>query len=500
MAYHRRAEWASTAVTPTPEQATILAAGASSKPRLNIRSFAGTGKSATLLMLERASKTRPQLYLAFNRPVVDKIEFKARAEDPTKRVQSTTTVRSFNSLGHRVWAQAVNKHLTLDTKGTKKSQDLLRTIIDEVPKRDQQPLWDSYWDVVQGVAMAKAVGYVPEGKYPNARRLVGQTAFHASLDETPDDLTADLIDAVLTKSISAAYAGSIDYNDQVYMPALFGGTYPRFPRVMVDEEQDLNAVNHTLVERLVGPDTEFVGVGDPNQSIYRFRGAMQGGMDSITTKFKCEELPLTVSFRCPQAIVENVHWRVPTFQWSKPGGHVETLDTLHPNDIPEGAAILCRNNAPLFHFAMQLLSAHRPVQVAGSNIGPKLVGILRRLGEEDMAQASVLSAIDDWLAEKLAKGSATAPDLAAAMRVFAGHGANLGQAIRYAEHLFAQRGSIRLMTGHKAKGLEWETVYHLDSHLCRDTEQDMNLRYVIDTRSLDKLYYISSDGLQCPTT
>ena len=145
---------------------------------------------------------------------------------------------------------------------------------------------------------------------------------------------------------------------------------------------------------------------------------------------------------------------------------------------------------------MAFLNAGRSVSVSGSDIGPKLLGIMKKLGPETMPKASVLSAIDDWLAEKLAKESKTAHDLAACMKVFAEHGATLSQAMSYAEHLFKQSGSVRLMTGHKAKGLEFDTVYHLDPWLCRDDEQDLNLRYVITTRARERLYEIDSEAIR----
>jgi len=78
------------------------------------------------------------------------------------------------------------------------------------------------------------------------------------------------------------------------------------------------------------------------------------------------------------------------------------------------------------------------------------------------------------------------------LKVFLEHGRTLGEAITYAEHLFAQTGTIRLTTGHKAKGLEWDTVYHLDEHLLGSDEQNKNLRYVIQTRSKDRYYEIDS--------
>jgi superfamily I DNA/RNA helicase len=79
------------------------------------------------------------------------------------------------------------------------------------------------------------------------------------------------------------------------------------------------------------------------------------------------------------------------------------------------------------------------------------------------------------------------------MRVFASHGANLGQALVYAKHLFAQEGKLVFTTGHKAKGREWDTVFIVDNHLLRSGEdQEDNLAYVMATRSANQLYYIDS--------
>ena len=78
------------------------------------------------------------------------------------------------------------------------------------------------------------------------------------------------------------------------------------------------------------------------------------------------------------------------------------------------------------------------------------------------------------------------------MRVFARFGENLSQAVEYANHLFQQTGTIMLLTGHKAKGLEWNTVYHLDPWLLGEGEQEQNLAYVILTRAMDSYYEIDS--------
>ena len=468
---------------PTDEQLNILTLATTTNDNLMLNALAGCGKTSTLEMIENAVETRPILYLVFNA---------RNAKEAEKRMLSTTTVRTFNSLGHRVWAKTQGVNLTLNPR---KTQDILREIIKTVKSKDAvSAMWDSYWEVVNGVAMAKALGYVPDGKYPNAKRLITQGAFHASLDERPDDLTGDLIDAVLVKSIASAYQGFIDYNDQIYMPALFGGTFPQFPLVLVDEYQDQNPTNHAMLDRLV--KKRLMGVGDPWQNIYAFRGAKQNGMAEAVAKFSMTPCDLSTSFRCPQAIVEAARWRVPHFKWIKPGGHYATLTQLDSRDIDDNSTIICRNNAPLFRTAMLLLISGRAVSVAGSDIGPKLIAIMRKLGGEGMSRSATLSAIADWEARKLEAESSSATDMAECMRVFAKHGDSLGQAISYAEHLFAQKGSIRLLTGHKSKGLEFPRVYHLDPHLCRDDEQDQNLRYVIQTRSADTAFEINSSAIQ----
>lgn len=471
-------------MNPTEEQIHICQQVVATSSNILIRALAGTGKTSTLEMLQHHEKEKPALYLVFN---------KRNAVEAEERMLSTTAVRTFNSMGHRVWQSVcAKKHLVLESK---KSQEILRDMINEVKdKQTKSEMWDSFWDVISGVAMAKALGYIPEGKFTQAKRLVQQGEFHGALEEKPDDLTSDLIDAVLSTSIKQAYAGLIDYNDQIYMPALFGGTFPRFPIVKVDESQDLSPVNHAMLHKLA--KGRLIAVGDEWQNIYGFRGAKQGGMRELQEKYKMTTCDLSISFRCPSAIVEAAQWRVPHFKFIKTGGHYEVLNSLVPDGIDDGAAFICRNNAPLFKTAIHLIMAGRGVTVAGSDIGPRLLGIMKRLGAEDMPKASVISAIADWEAEKTAKENKTAHDLADCMRVFANVGTNLGQAIRYAEHLFTQKGKIQLLTGHKAKGLEFDTVYHLDPWLCREDEQDLNLRYVITTRSKNKLFEINSSQIE----
>ena len=233
------------------------------------------------------------------------------------------------------------------------------------------------------------------------------------------------------------------------------------------------------------------GVGDEAQSIYEFRGADVSAMPDAVSQFSMEVMPLSVSFRCPSNITDNVRWRVPDIRASRDGGNV-IHGSVH--DIDTASTVICRYNAPLVHLAMELLQQGRRVDVAGVDIGAKIIRLLGKLGDDSLPQPAVLSAIDDWQAERESLDSKTAADTAECMKVFARHGRTLVQAIAYAKHIFeAQDGEIRFMSGHRSKGLEFDRVYHLDADTIRSGGQEDNIRYVIDTRSKETLTYISSN-------
>jgi superfamily I DNA/RNA helicase/RecB family exonuclease len=64
--------------------------------------------------------------------------------------------------------------------------------------------------------------------------------------------------------------------------------------LVVDEYQDTDPAQVALVQRLVGPTTDLVVVGDPDQSIYAFRGAEVRGMWEFTDRFGSPSRPATI--------------------------------------------------------------------------------------------------------------------------------------------------------------------------------------------------------------
>ncbi|MDO4581026.1 MAG: UvrD-helicase domain-containing protein [Bacillota bacterium] len=78
----------------------------------------------------------------------------------------------------------------------------------------------------------------------------------------------------------------------------------RFQHILVDEFQDTNACQYRLI-RLLGEPGGVFAVGDPDQSIYRWRGAEIGNIIDFAEDFApCRELTLTENYRSTQNILD----------------------------------------------------------------------------------------------------------------------------------------------------------------------------------------------------
>lgn len=473
----------------TEEQTEIIDFALANRQNLLINALAGAAKTSTLRFLCKYLPIEPTISLAFNKRIADEM---------TKVLPGHVRCATMNSVGHRVWAAATGKRLVLDTK---KNYNLVKEGVERLPRYDKEAGYDAFGDLMKTISRAKLSGYIPAGT-AGGRSILSGEEFFGDLEEAPESWFIQIVNEALAQGIRQAYGGLIDFDDQIYMPTLFGGAFPQHARVMVDEAQDLSPLNHAMLERLVGPKCHLTAVGDPWQSIYAFRGADTRSMKWLRERFDMHEMTLSVSFRCPQAVVRKAHDRVPHMKWPSwaAEGTVAHLQEWCAKDIPDNSAIICRNNAPLMSCALALLRAGRGVHLVGTDLGPQLVKALKKLGDPQMEQEKVLDAIDKWEADKLrkARSAAVVADKAECLRVFAGFGPTLGAAIAYCEHIFAAKGPIQLLSGHKAKGLEWPTVYHLDpqripSPWAREgeaLEQELNVKYVIETRSKESLFLV----------
>lgn len=469
---------------PTPEQQLIIDAAVNTSDNLIVSALAGAAKTTTLVMVAQALHTQQILCLAFNKKI---------ATEMTERLPSNCQAMTLNSLGHRTWAEAIGRKVILEKD---KNFKILTNLIKDLPKSEQTLAYGEFADTLKAIESGKSAGYIPTGHFPNAKRLMDDDEFFSWLEDEPSALQEKLIRDVTLESIAQGLKGTIDFSDQILLPTVFPSMFPSFPVVLIDEAQDLSALNHATLRKLA--KKRLIAVGDSNQAIYGFRGAHEDSMSKMKTEFNMKELTLSVSFRCPISVVEAARWRAPHMQWPSwaKDGTVETKDRWSQADVPQTAAIICRNNAPLFSMAIKLLKNKRYPQIIGNDLGKYLIKILKKFGKSSIPQEEVLIQIALWVEEKLKKSRTPQKvhDQADCLRIFAMEGETLGDATAYAEHLFNSQGPILLMTGHKAKGLEFDTVFFLDEHLI-DIEQgqEKNLRYVIQTRSKNELYYVNSD-------
>lgn len=236
---------------PTPEQQSIIAFARTRGDNLIVNALAGTGKTTTIEMICDAVQGIPILYLAFNRRIVD---------EATKRMPSHVECRTQNSLGHRVWGQACGRRLVV---ASDKMRVILKNIIGELPKHKQGEAWEDFSYTLKAIAKAKSVGYVPLSWGGHCNRISDYGELLENMEDDLSQVQRDLMNRALHVSIAAAYEGGIDYDDQIYMPVCFGGPWPKFPLVIIDEAQDLSPLNHEMLKKLV--TKRLIAVGDPWQ-------------------------------------------------------------------------------------------------------------------------------------------------------------------------------------------------------------------------------------------
>ncbi len=71
----------------------------------------------------------------------------------------------------------------------------------------------------------------------------------------------------------------------------------KYTHVFVDEFQDLDALQYEFLLKMKNPEISFCVIGDPNQSIYGFRGASPEYFKSFEKDFNAEKISLEVNYR-----------------------------------------------------------------------------------------------------------------------------------------------------------------------------------------------------------
>jgi DNA helicase-2/ATP-dependent DNA helicase PcrA len=350
-----------------------------------------------------------------------------------------------------------------------------------------------------------------------------------ALDSDEVEMTVDFSREALRYSIDMAKAGQMSFDDQIYCPTILGGSWTRYPRVLVDEAQDLNLLNHRMLS-IVCTDL-LAAVGDKRQAIYAFRGADSNSMENLKKlRPAWADHSLTLTFRCPRSIVARQQAHAPGYKAAPANidGRVLDYPALDPEDDSGGGwnwpmlkshladidrygqlAILCRNNAPLVAMAFKLIRIGVGCQMLGRDIGSGLISLTNKIEKDDsISIVKFTDKLTKWLDKEIAIANANdKPERVDKLRdqtdcIFATiEGASpdtVGDLRSVIRRIFSRdNGQITLSSIHRAKGLEWPLVLHLDpwripSYFAKKAAdegdpsqliQENNLRYVAETRT-----------------
>lgn len=490
--------------TPSPQQAAFFSWIAQGSGSCVLEAVAGAGKTTTLIhALELMSGD--VFFGAYNKKIADEIKSRVPRSIPAR-----VDVSTMHAAGFRFWRRAA--------PDTKVVEDKCRGLYRDRFVRPQDRSLESV--TLALVSMGKQAGL--RALRPATEEAWAQLIDHYDLevptDERGGDRTAQLIDyadQLLAKSVEADVQ-MIDFDDMIYAPLVHNARVWGHDWVLVDEAQDTNATRRALALRLLKRGGRLVAVGDSRQAIYGFTGADSDALDLIGNAVNAVRMPLTVTYRCPKAVVARAHEWVSHIQAheSAPEGLVKEAPIAELTKLARpGDAVLCRFTKPLIEHVYRFIGAGIPARVEGRDIGNNLKALAQRwkttsLGQLEGYLTAYCEAETGKLRAKEKESKAAALEdrvgclLVVLQRVRdTVKGAGVEDLIRELDKLFGDGAtavpSVTFSTIHKSKGREWKRVVWLwtgPSPWARkawEMNQEDNLCYVAATRSQAELYIVA---------
>ena len=346
-----------------------------------------------------------------------------------------------------------------------------------------------------------AADLAAEIEWAKNRRVGPESYEEAAAGRTPP-LPADLMAGLYRDyERSKREEGAVDFEDLLALAIAvfeedgvardtFRAQYRAFT---VDEYQDVNLLQQTLLDLWVGDRDEICVVGDDYQSIYSFTGAGPEHLLGFPHRYpQALVVRLEESYRSTPQVLELANRLVPNLggaakvlRATRPDGPQPSMrpfaspeaegaaivEALHAFDAPlEEAAVLCRTNARLTDFEELLHEAGIPFQ--GSSLLEREAArrLVRTLDGTDApagpaVRRAALAA--GWLEE----GGDALGERELVRQTDLGRLVSLGAAFdggaaafvadlraRFSPGGDAARG-VNLLTLHRAKGLEFEAVF-----------------------------------------
>lgn len=457
-----------------------------------LKAVAGAGKTTSIL--EGLEFMTGRIFLgAYNKKIADEMAARAQKRDGL-------FIKTMHGAGFGAWRR-VAQNVRVDEK---KCANLYREMVGD---DNAKPI------VLQLVSLAKQAAFGVVNSAEDESNWYGLIDhFNLDIGEISADAIVGEAQDLLRRSIATDNT-LIDFDDMIYSPLIHKARVFEHDWVLIDEAQDTNASRRALALRLLKRGGRMVAVGDPHQAIYGFTGADADALDLIREAVNAQELPLTVSYRCPTKVVEYAHQWVSHIEAapSAPEGIVRAAGDLSEARI--GDAVLCRFNKPLLKAVYELIGRGVPAKVEGRDIGNGLKVLARRWKVRSLA--GLINRLDDYLERETAKLRAKEKESAITAiedkvdclrflikKTLATDG-GLPELIAEIDSLFADDGDasnrVVLSSIHKSKGREWHRVFWLQTgpspwaRMEWEVDQERNLCYVATTRAQRELVLV-----ECP--
>jgi DNA helicase II / ATP-dependent DNA helicase PcrA len=275
----------------------------------------------------------------------------------------------------------------------------------------------------------------------------------------------------------------------------------RYHAFTVDEYQDVNLLQQSLLERWLGDREDLCAVGDDYQSIYSFTGATPDHLLAMPRRFpQATVVRLEENYRSTPEILGTANGLVPRLAgarkvlraarpsggepvvraFANPAAEVDALvariSALRDEDVPyEEQAVLYRINARSEDYEEALSLAGIPYQVRGSAFLARpaaraTLRLLRRAAGSPAAEAVRAAADAQGFTEDVPDGvgeeeATRQSDLARLVRLAEEFDNGTSAVADFVADLQARFGEeargrgVNLLTYHRAKGLEFEAVF-----------------------------------------
>jgi superfamily I DNA/RNA helicase len=338
----------------------------------------------------------------------------------------------------------------------------------------------------------------------------------------PDEVAAPEI-----KEIHAAYQAALhernayDFDDLIRVPldilARSGGAWSdRFRYLIIDEYQDINAVQYRFIKHLLKSNNNIWAVGDPDQAIYAFRGADLGNFLNFERDFPgAKQIILSLNYRSTDSIVKastsviehNQKRMKKELAATQDSGRPVTVISV-PDERTEGAAIIAEIEERMGGTSHYRMTRARPGRDMNGPCRFSDFAVIYRTNAQVKALADAFSSSGipyQIIGRKNAAQARELEETIAFLRSFLQetepltlHATGPESKLITSDDYFDPRAdAVTLMTMHAAKGLEFPVVFIAGCEQgilpCTvmkddvDIEEERRLFYVGMTRAKEEL-------------